>query len=290
MDVLANFILSKCVEGPGITVFSNPLYKEYKQWADAAGEFVLSQTKFSTRLQERGYEKKPTKRGKVWYGIGLRSDDPDPDGPRDGGSNPTLDDSGGPTLHSSQSRIDKPDSATEDSGGVGLRGDLPLNGQNDSRVGVLTEKILHNPTLDTNPTLLENLEEGAVVALDVEATGLNQWKGELPTVLSLYGKGMEDAALFRGPEIGKALKAIEGRDVVVHNAIFDLLPMLERYYPGTIRKLGRVYDTLTLSKLAYAGRNGEKHGLADCLRREFDIRMSKEQQRSDWSGHAPEAL
>jgi putative DNA primase/helicase len=31
MDVLANFILSKCVEGPGITVFSTPLYNEYKQ-------------------------------------------------------------------------------------------------------------------------------------------------------------------------------------------------------------------------------------------------------------------
>jgi putative DNA primase/helicase len=113
MDVLSNFILTKCVEGPGITVFSTPLYNEYKQWADAAGEFVLSQTKFSTRLKERGYQKKETKRGNVWYGIGLRSDDPDPDGPQGGGSNPPPNDPNAPTLHPSESSIDKPNTQTD---------------------------------------------------------------------------------------------------------------------------------------------------------------------------------
>ena len=37
MDVLANFILTRCVEGPGVSVYSTPLYNEYKQWAEAAG-------------------------------------------------------------------------------------------------------------------------------------------------------------------------------------------------------------------------------------------------------------
>jgi putative DNA primase/helicase len=31
MDILANFILTKCVEGPGISVLSTPLYNEYKR-------------------------------------------------------------------------------------------------------------------------------------------------------------------------------------------------------------------------------------------------------------------
>jgi putative DNA primase/helicase len=36
MDVLANFILTRCVEGPGVSVYSTPLYNEYKQWAKAS--------------------------------------------------------------------------------------------------------------------------------------------------------------------------------------------------------------------------------------------------------------
>jgi hypothetical protein len=176
MDVLANFILTKCVEGPGVSVSSTALYNEYRKWAEESGEFVLSQTKFSTRLQERGYVKKHSKRGRVWYEIGLRHDD----GPGGDDPNPSL-----------------------------------------PRVGGLYEKTLHNPSPFTNPSLLENLEEGAVVALDVESTGLNPWNGELPTVLSLYGKGMEDAELFWGPEIEKALELAAPR--------LDQLPHLGRF-------------------------------------------------------------
>jgi DNA polymerase III epsilon subunit-like protein len=283
MDVLSNFILTKCVEGPGISVLSTPLYKEYKQWAEDAGEFVLSQTRFSSRLQERGFTKKPTKRGKVWYGIGLRSDDPDPDGPKGDGFNPSPGDGFDPTLHPSESRIDKTNTATENLKVKGGEGKNPINTTNDPRVEGLYGKTLHHPSPVTNPSPLENLEDDAVVALDIESTGLNPWNGDLPTVLSVYGRGMAEPALFPGRDIEKALAQLEGRDVVAHNAIFDL-PMLERYYPGTIRRLGRVYDTLTLSKMAYAGQNFERHGLADCLLRELGIKISKEQQKSNWSG------
>jgi DNA polymerase I len=122
-----------------------------------------------------------------------------------------------------------------------------------------------------------------VVAVDVESTGLNPWNGDLPTVLPVYGRGMAEPALFRGREIEKALAQLEGRDVVAHNAMFDLT-MLERYYPGTIKKLGRVYDTMTLSRIAYAGQTDEKHGLDKCLWRELGVSISKEQQKTDWSG------
>ena len=90
MDVLANFIFTKCVEGPGIRVHSAPLYNAYKDWCDETGEFKLTQTRFSTRLKERGYEKKKVEQGIMWIGIGLKWDDDGPDGPGDGGLDPAA--------------------------------------------------------------------------------------------------------------------------------------------------------------------------------------------------------
>ena len=77
-DILANFIYDACVEGPELIVKSERLYIAYKEWCERAGEFKLTQTKFSTRLKERGYEKKRQKFGMVWLGLALKGDDPGP--------------------------------------------------------------------------------------------------------------------------------------------------------------------------------------------------------------------
>jgi DNA polymerase I-like protein with 3'-5' exonuclease and polymerase domains len=132
--------------------------------------------------------------------------------------------------------------------------------------------------------------------LDLETKGLDPWSGAAIKVLTLFEEGWDDAVIYRGDDIARALESLEGRDVIIHNAMFDL-PMLERHYPGgTIRKLGRVYDTLTLARIARAGEVDEKKkgafSLAAVLWRELGVKVSKEQQKSDWSAEvlSPEQI
>lgn len=67
-DVLGSFIESCCLIGPQYRVQSSLLYGYYKQWCEVNGEFVETQTKFSTRLKDRGFK---SVRGHViwWHGI-----------------------------------------------------------------------------------------------------------------------------------------------------------------------------------------------------------------------------
>ena len=48
------------------------LYQTYRQWAEARGEFVETQTKFGTRLAEREFSKGADSGNRVIYlGLGL---------------------------------------------------------------------------------------------------------------------------------------------------------------------------------------------------------------------------
>jgi P4 family phage/plasmid primase-like protien len=83
MDVLAQFIAEECVEGGNLTAKATPLFRAYQNWCRDKGEESLTQRKFGDRLKERGYENE--KRGTYfWKGIGLKSDDTDPDGEPEG--------------------------------------------------------------------------------------------------------------------------------------------------------------------------------------------------------------
>jgi phage/plasmid-associated DNA primase len=140
-DILVNFIYDECAEGPGLSVKSEPLYIAYKEWCERAGEFQLTQTKFSTRLKERGYEKKHQKFGVVWYGIALKSDE-DPPGD---GLPPTPGAGLGVDPASPETRIDKP---SPDEEVQGCRVDDPksaLTPLEYPRVEVLTGKTIHQP-------------------------------------------------------------------------------------------------------------------------------------------------
>jgi putative DNA primase/helicase len=113
-DVLASFIADRCVEGPGLTVKSDPLYVAYKEWCQLNGEIQEAQNKFIIRLKEHGYEKSRNKHGKIWKGIGLRHDgDPAPDA--DPGTDPA------PGL----SPIDKPNGENVQRKGAGYN---PISG------------------------------------------------------------------------------------------------------------------------------------------------------------------
>ena len=160
-DVLAHFIFDACVEGPELSVKSDSLYNRYKDWCDRAGEFKLTQTKFGTRLKERGYEKKRTKQGVVWFGIALKSDDTPPGE----GLDPTPGVGLSPNPTPPETRIDKPNPADD----VGwCRVDPPktaLHPEFPTRNSGLTGNTLHNPTPYTQPyTLLDSdtsVEEAA---------------------------------------------------------------------------------------------------------------------------------
>lgn len=73
-DSLAAFIDECCVTGLDYTAQGGELYKAYRQWAEQQGlqkrEF-LSSTKFGTVMGER-FHKEPKRRGKTYFGIGLR--------------------------------------------------------------------------------------------------------------------------------------------------------------------------------------------------------------------------
>jgi putative DNA primase/helicase len=73
-DTLAGFLTENCVINPGIRAKATPLYEHYKQWAEAAGEHVMTQKAFGTAMTERGFER-IVSNGKWYLGLGLRSEE-----------------------------------------------------------------------------------------------------------------------------------------------------------------------------------------------------------------------
>jgi P4 family phage/plasmid primase-like protien len=82
MDTLGAFIEERCVRMPKAMVTSSNLYQAYRAWAQAVGEFVLSQKTFSLRMAERGaregFGKRHTTNGQMWTGLGLKADVDEP--------------------------------------------------------------------------------------------------------------------------------------------------------------------------------------------------------------------
>ena len=75
-DPLADFLATCTVEGPAYAVAAAVAFRAYGTWADDQGMGTrerLTSTAFGTRLAER-YEKRRTKTGRVYVGIGLLSD------------------------------------------------------------------------------------------------------------------------------------------------------------------------------------------------------------------------
>lgn len=70
MDILGSFIEECCEVGNGKLANASQLYKAYKAWAEAGGEFYITQTQFGRKMRERGFEK--DKQGTILYrGIGI---------------------------------------------------------------------------------------------------------------------------------------------------------------------------------------------------------------------------
>jgi putative DNA primase/helicase len=71
-DVIGGFLDDCCELAPGLEVPSGELYAAYRQWAERGGEYVLSQTSFGRRIDERGFDVR--KNGlKYRRGLSLRT-------------------------------------------------------------------------------------------------------------------------------------------------------------------------------------------------------------------------
>lgn len=70
-DIIGQF-LAECTESAeGAAVPSTQLYKAWKSWAEARGEYALTEQKFGRELTKRGLCKKRTSKGNYYIGIDL---------------------------------------------------------------------------------------------------------------------------------------------------------------------------------------------------------------------------
>jgi DNA polymerase-1 len=143
---------------------------------------------------------------------------------------------------------------------------------------------------DLLPAVLAALEETDKVALDTETTGLDPRKDRV-RLLSL-GCDTLDGGTFSylvdcfHVDPRPVLEALAGKELVAHNAAFDLSFLARMGFTPT----APTHCTANASRVLYAGQRGG-HSLKECARRELGIDLPKEQQRSDWSGTlAPEQL
>lgn len=74
-DTFAMFLEEKCVRVPGAHALSLALYREYKNWAEQYGEAPVSHKMFASFMSERGFEKAKTKKGFLYSGVGLQTED-----------------------------------------------------------------------------------------------------------------------------------------------------------------------------------------------------------------------
>jgi len=71
MDVIGNFIKEKCVQDKDMTLAVKKLYKTYSDWCNENNEHPVSDSFFTLRLKEMGFQQGRTATEKYWVGIGL---------------------------------------------------------------------------------------------------------------------------------------------------------------------------------------------------------------------------
>jgi putative DNA primase/helicase len=76
MDTLGDFLADCCTVEPQARAKAGDLYAAYKAWGEAAGERVISQKAFGTRLQERGFVPRRDGYTRWWLGLGLLAPPP----------------------------------------------------------------------------------------------------------------------------------------------------------------------------------------------------------------------
>ena len=120
------------------------------------------------------------------------------------------------------------------------------------------------------------------VGLDTETTGLNPDHDRVRLIqLALTEEtAIVDCFAFDDPKapLSPLLDALATVEIVGHNLGFDV-----RFLAKLGFVPGRVFCTMLASQVLHAGER-VGHKLADVLQRELDISISKDEQKSNWSG------
>jgi len=133
---------------------------------------------------------------------------------------------------------------------------------------------------------LDKIETAASVCFDTETLQLQPERGKL-RLLQLGSGARNTVVLIDCFDLDKSewvkLRRFFGSPVrywLAHNAVFDLGWLQEHdIYPH-----GWVRCSMLASRLLTNGLPFSKHGLANVVKRYLTTELSKEQQRSDWSG------
>jgi len=70
-DSIGEWIEERCVKADGLAGAARPLYMNYRAWAEGRNEYVMTETAFSRRLQDRGFERKKEKFGNKYVRLAL---------------------------------------------------------------------------------------------------------------------------------------------------------------------------------------------------------------------------
>jgi putative DNA primase/helicase len=191
MDTFAAFLVEKCVVSPEARVSAEDIYKAYILWCQASGEDAGSKRKLGMTLSERGFrpdqiKEGPKKGNREWVGVGLRSDEPDPDGYPLPDDAPAEDETPDPGVSSStsrgssggglqhESRIDKPNTASES---------VPVEEVEDKsktflgKIPRVREVVESSSTSSTSSTDHELTDRERVVLNALPADGSVSWLG-----------------------------------------------------------------------------------------------------------------
>lgn len=118
---------------------------------------------------------------------------------------------------------------------------------------------------------LNNLKE---IALDLETTGLLPTKDKI-TSLQLGNEEEQFIIDTRTINIREYSDLIKTRDLVIHNALFDLSFL----YAEGIATIGNVYDTFLAESNIYLGLDHVPKSLDHCLKRHLNVEISKAERK-----------
>jgi DNA polymerase-1 len=126
-------------------------------------------------------------------------------------------------------------------------------------------------------TVLQALDETEVVGLDIETTGLSARRDRVRLLQLATDRGLFVLDLLALDGLGPLWELLGEKQVVVHNAVFDLAFLWRLGF-----RPGRVCDLLAMSRLLTAGtRKG--NALEDLADRELGVTLDKRHQKDDWS-------
>lgn len=133
--------------------------------------------------------------------------------------------------------------------------------------------VCNSATLDR---LIRSIRKGTSVALDMEADSLHSYFEKVCLIQLSVGDEHFVVDPFPELDFGGLVEALAGKRLIVHGGNYDLRML--RAWKG-FRAGGEVFDTMIAAQLLGI----EQIGLAALVERFFDIAMTKDSQKSDWS-------